>query len=254
MKKKPHTALFMIVLCAFAALILSSLTDFLGPIQKAKKQAFTRRQILDSASIDSEGTTQEILKRFETNLTPLLVDKSGTIMTFKEANINEAQYFKRYEKIGFYKAEYKLFYKINGKDNSMIGFIIPIDGFGLWGPIHGYLAFEKDAITIKGLTFYDHMETPGLGAEIATKKWQKQFVNKSIHSSSEPVTIDSPPFSIWVVKNAEKMEQTLEQKNSSVDAITGASVTSIGVQKAFEVCLKAYRPLILKLHEQHGKS
>jgi Na+-transporting NADH:ubiquinone oxidoreductase subunit C len=250
MKKKPHTVVFIGLMCIISSLILATLTDILTPYQEQKKEAYTKREILRCVQISSEGSAKQILERFNINLTAKLVDNKGEIYTFEELKIHEKQYLEKYSKIGFYKAPYKLFYQ----KNDHTGFVIPIDGFGLWGPIHGFLALEKDGITIQGLTFYDHMETPGLGAEISNNEWQRQFVGKSIHPSSEPLQVQSPPFSIYVVKNAQKMALDLQAQLNSVDAITGASVTSNGVQKAFELCLKAYRPLILKKNRAYEET
>ena len=250
MKKKPHTIPFIIVLCIVSSLLLSFATDILTPYQEEKKEAFTKKQILLCSGASIQGSAKEILARFNKNFSVKLLEPSGAISTFASLQIDQTQYEEKYRKIGFYKARDKMFYE--KKDGS--GFVIPIDGYGLWGPIHGYLALKKDALTIEGLTFYDHMETPGLGGEISNVQWTGQFKNKRIIHDKEILTLDAPVFSIYVVKHAQKMALALQDRLRSVDAISGASVTSIGVQKAFAVCLKAYRPLILQKHEEYERT
>jgi len=55
---------------------------------------------------------------------------------------------------------------------------IPFSGSGLWAPIKGVIALEPDLITIMGIRFYQQEETPGLGGEIASDWFQKQFKGK----------------------------------------------------------------------------
>ncbi len=88
----------------------------------------------------------------------------------------------------------------------------PFSGPGLWGPIKGFLALESDLKTIRGISFYEQEETPGLGGEIASDWFQSQFVGKSIvDQSGKP--------GITISKSTGKAGQ------SQVDAITGATMT-----------------------------
>ena len=50
--------------------------------------------------------------------------------------------------------------------------VLPIEGVGMWGTLYGFLALERDGNTVRGLTYYDQKETPGLGGEISNPKWQ----------------------------------------------------------------------------------
>lgn len=60
---------------------------------------------------------------------------------------------------------------------------VHFEGSGLWGPIKGYLALEPDLRTIRGLTFYEQMETPGLGGRIDEAEFRDQFKGLSIISA-----------------------------------------------------------------------
>ena len=68
-------------------------------------------------------------------------------------------------------------------------FVLPQEGAGLWGPIWGYLALESDKNTIYGAYFSHKGETPGLGAEISTPKFQSQFVGKHIFRDGNLVSV-----------------------------------------------------------------
>jgi Na+-transporting NADH:ubiquinone oxidoreductase subunit C len=92
--------------------------------------------------------------------------------------------------------------------------VIPMHGNGLWGPIWGYLGLSDDLQTVVGAVFDHKSETPGLGAEITTEKYQSQYRDKPI-----------------------------DQK---VDAIAGATRTSNGVEEMIERTLNTYLPYLEK--------
>jgi len=98
----------------------------------------------------------------------------------------------------------------------------PISGPGLWGMIYGYLAIEADGLTIRGITFYRHAETPGLGAEIERDWFQENFRGKPIRDASGL----RPPV---IVKGRAAELHPGEESRHYVDGITGATFTMNGV-------------------------
>ena len=113
-------------------------------------------------------------------------------------------------------------------------YIVPLQGKGLWGPIWGYLALDKDFNTVSGATFGHKGETPGLGAEIAENAFQQQFIGKQLFDTLGHFT------SITVQKGgADKYAGGAEH---AVDAISGGTMTSNGVTAMLSGCLEYYRP------------
>jgi Na+-transporting NADH:ubiquinone oxidoreductase subunit C len=100
--------------------------------------------------------------------------------------------------------------------------VIPMRGNGLWGPISGYLAIAADGSTIVGANFDHKSETPGLGGEITTEKFQSQFSGKQIRKNGQLVPIE-------------------------FDAITGATKTSNGVKEMIDKTLEMYAPFFKTL-------
>ena len=91
--------------------------------------------------------------------------------------------------------------------------VIPCYGAGLWGPIWGYVGFEKDLNTIKAVCFGHKGETPGLGAKIADEpSFAAAFVGK---------TVGEGEILFEIVKPANR-----QTENNGVDAISGATITS----------------------------
>lgn len=98
--------------------------------------------------------------------------------------------------------------------------VLPVRAFGKFSMLYGYLALKLDDLTISGLAFYQHAETPGLGGKITDEPdWAQQFVGKHIFQNGQP--------DFQVVMNH---RQTLDER--SVDGISGATYTSHGVQNA----------------------
>lgn len=103
-------------------------------------------------------------------------------------------------------------------------YILPVRGAGLWGPIWGYIALNDDKATICGVFFNHEGETPGLGGEIKNYDvFQKQFETKPIMGASgEGMTIEKAG------------------NGGDVDCISGATITSKGVETMLHDCLSAY--------------
>ena len=93
--------------------------------------------------------------------------------------------------------------------------VIPMQGNGLWGPIWGYIAIAADGKTVVGVTFDHKSETPGLGGEITTEKFQHQFAGKQVMDHGELIPVE-------------------------FDAITGATKTSNGVKEMIDNTLEKY--------------
>ena len=119
-------------------------------------------------------------------------------------------------------------YVAQHEDNT-VNYIIPVLGRGLWGQIRGYVALTEDFNTIFGVIFDHDKETPGLGAEINTSAFEDQFKGKQIfNEKGEFISIrvqkaGLPPFG-----------------NSSVDGISGGTITSQGVDLMLKDVLGSY--------------
>lgn len=116
--------------------------------------------------------------------------------------------------------------KHNGEDK----YILSVRGMGLWGPIWGYVALNADKQTVYGAYFNHDSETAGLGAEIKdSKKWQDQFKGKKAIVDGEVKLGVKKPTDIKP-----------EEKDFTVDGVTGATLTCNGVDLMFKESLKKY--------------
>lgn len=101
---------------------------------------------------------------------------------------------------------------------------IPVAGPGLWGPIKGFLSLESDMRTIRGVTFHEQEETPGLGGEIGSAWFTDQFKGKTI-------VLDGRP-GIDIVRGGG------ERAANEVDAITGATMTCNAVKELLNTAIE----------------
>ncbi len=115
-------------------------------------------------------------------------------------------------------------------------YVLPLKGQGLWGGIWGYIALDDDKNTVYGINFGHESETPGLGGEIVTEYFRSRFFGKHIKDAEGRVQ------SIAVLKAGKKDEAGREQ----VDAISGATITSTGVDEMLVKSLNEYVEFLTK--------
>ncbi len=125
-----------------------------------------------------------------------------------------------------------VFRAVTDEGDSLI--IIPVEGKGLWGPINGYVSLRKDMNTIYGVTFDHKGETPGLGAEINTTPFESMFRDKKLFDNQTFV-------SIKVLKGGADQGDI-----HGVDAISGGTITSKGLEKMLFDCISKYDDYLLK--------
>jgi Na+-transporting NADH:ubiquinone oxidoreductase subunit C len=131
--------------------------------------------------------------------------------------------------------------------DDISGYILPISTRGLWGKIHGYLAFENDGQTVAGFSVYSHSETPGLGGEIESAWFQKNFKGKKIINSQNQFV------SVGIAKG--KVENLPEEKRPYyVDGISGATLTGKYLSEGIKETLEQTSPVTIKFIQRQLKS
>lgn len=116
------------------------------------------------------------------------------------------------------------------KDNNTVA--VPMVGKGLWGPISGYVAFDPKLTDVKGATFFAPKETPGLGAEITADNFEQAWIGKSIvkGGKTQPIRVLKGP----------ECDETSDKY--CVDGVSGATITSRGVDAMVASSLSLYEP------------
>ncbi|MCQ2183296.1 MAG: NADH:ubiquinone reductase (Na(+)-transporting) subunit C [Bacteroidales bacterium] len=228
-----YTVVYTTIVVVIVAAVLAFVSMKLGPAQQANAKAETLRQMMAAAQVVPTeelyaSKNAQVLQLYADNIEKAYtVDLSGNNVSDLGITLNNI------ELVSNLKAQDKAI-KNGGKVTLPVYVfksgvsVIPVYGAGLWGPIWGYIAFQSDCKTIAGAYFDHESETPGLGAKIKDAPWfREKFAGKEVAFGSSPL------FSL--TKNAE----ATGEKNA-VDAITGATMTSKGLNEALNVWFKAY--------------
>ena len=175
---KTLTVSFLV--CLFCSLVVSYAAVSLRDMQNLNKLNDQRIKILKTAAIYNP---EESIESQFSRLTPKFVDFSnGKLLdAYGEYDLNtyDPVYFSKQPEhstpipvskdIAIVKNRENIgkIYLLKDSTNNLEKIILPIRGYGLWGTLFGYIAIDKDLNTIRGLEFYSHKETPGLGAELS---------------------------------------------------------------------------------------
>lgn len=231
MHNNRYTFLFAIGISCITAVILVLTSQTLKPLQEENIALDKKSSILKSVNFYSDNK-KEIEEVYGSSVTELVVNSKGEVE--KGANIDAIVMKNEVKKP---ESERNLpLYVFEGEQGK--SYILPMYGVGLWGPIWGYMAIKDDFDTVEG-SFFDHKgETPGLGAEIAEKAFQDQFIGKKILDNKNNFV------SVHVVKTSAKVDYGNEHR---VDAISGGTITSVGVDEMIANCVEPYLAYFQKI-------
>ena len=200
-----YTVIYSIILVVVVAAVLAFAAMFLKPTQDANVKKDTIDQILTAATVTGEDILATYRQEIES---AILVDIEGNKVG--ELDIESCEVYGTADLKKQIAAEQKALPVYIFKNGITV---VPCYGAGLWGPIWGYVGFEKDLETIKAVRFGHKGETPGLGAKIADEpSFAEAFVGK---------TIGAGEILFEVTKPANR-----QTENNGVDAISGATITS----------------------------
>jgi len=223
------TFLFSSGMVVVIAVLLSIAAISLAPYQAKNIRIEKMKNILTSVSVNAEtGEAEHFFNQYITK--QIVLNNKGEEVTGKVAAF-DIDLKKELDKTKTGKTDEQLFPLFICNKEGKSFYIIPVRGKGLWGPIWGYISLEGDMNTIYGASFGHKSETPGLGAEIETEKFQQQFIGKKIFDESGNFV------SVTVIKGGASPTDI-----HGVDAVSGATVTSNGVTEMFKRTLSNYIP------------
>ena len=223
-----YTVIYTTVIVVIVAALLAFVSQSLKAKQEANEKADTISQMLTSAQYGTkaelsglgnaavlEKYSQEIEKAFVIDLEGNVVKELEGIEVYSPKQLKRQNYNIKGGPNKTGEAELPVFVFKNGRT------VVPIYGAGLWGPIWGFISFESDNVTMAGAYFDHESETAGLGAKIKDDPtFQAQFVGKTANFADANV--------VDIAKGGE------------IDAISGATMTSKGLDAAIDTWLAAY--------------
>ena len=229
-----YTFIFAIIVCVVCGVLLSVFSEGLRPQRELNEELDVKKNILKAVVLKDPITprmkAQEVLKVFESKIEELVIDDKGNVVEGKnpkQLTEKDTNLFPLY----LYK-----------EDGQLVAYAFPVFGQGLWSTVYGYLALEADATTIRGITFYKHGETPGLGGEIEKAWFQDNFKNKKIYS------FEGQRLTPTVVAKGKAADiYSGDDLDSHVDGITAATLTGNGVTALMDHWIRVYDAYLSKI-------
>ena len=250
------TLVIAVVLCLVCSVLVSTAAVTLKPVQQANQQNDMRANILAVVGLaDGAGTVEEKFSQFEIKLVDLdaghYADDNIDPITYDQAAAAADPAMSRAlsgdEDIASIKRRANLapVYLLQ-KDGKIEQVVIPVHGYGLWSTMYGFISLEGDFNTIRGLRFYQHGETPGLGGEIDNPKWRAQWEGKKAFD-------DAGNLKIRVVRG--HVDASTPEAEFKVDGLSGATLTSNGVTNLVQFWLgdKGFDPYLKNMRSELGK-
>ena len=228
-----YTFLFALAVCAICSFTLAAVSEGLRPKKEMNAALDVKKNILKAVvlkePIGPKAKGEEILEVFKEKIEEVVIDESGEVLDWIKSG--EAK-----------KERNKHLLYIYREEDEIIAYCFPVEGKGLWSTLYGYLALEPDGITVRGITFYKHGETPGLGAEIEQAWFQDNFKGKKVWDAEKKKAMP-----IKVIKGKVKDKISAGQTPYSVDGISGATMTSQGVTDLLAEWNNIYEPFLNKI-------
>jgi len=197
--------LYISIFVILVALLLGMASLWLQPFQKANRDNEEKKQVLRAVGYELDKST-DVASLFA------LVANADTLSSKNNNSL-------------------LLYYTVKTPQEET-AFVIPLVGKGLWGPIWGYIAVADDGKTLVGAVFAHKSETPGLGAQISTSNFSSTFRGKLLFDDQGNFV------SIKVVKGGVLNSRVAPEHG--VDAITGGTITSRGVEEMIYHSLLPY--------------
>jgi Na+-transporting NADH:ubiquinone oxidoreductase subunit C len=232
MAKKNETVKTLVVagvLCFVCSIIVSITVVTLKPLQEKNAEIDFKKNVLNAAGMLKEGADVEatfdkintIMVDIETgkvmdSIDPLSFDQKSAasnpdygVKIDSSKDIAGLNMRSKYAKVFLVK-----------EAGQVTKIILPITSMGLWAKMYGFIALAGDTNTIEGFSYYQHGETPGLGAEVDNPKWKKQWIGKKLYGESGDVEA--------------AVKKLPTDENHHVDALSGATITSNGVDSSLK--------------------
>lgn len=228
---------FAVVVCVSMSAALAVTANLLKPAQDAAAEFDRQKNVMTAAGLVTEGDPRsrpELEALYQARVVEQVVDvTTGEVDTGKTpatvAAMRKPEDRERYRVVAVAK---------DAQGNDEV-YVLPISGKGLWSTLYGYLALEKDADAVRGITFYKHGETPGLGGEVDNPDWKAKWKGKTVLDGGKLVSV--------AVKKGRVDPAIAREQAHMVDGLSGATITCNGVTKFVKKDLESFRPYLEKL-------
>jgi Na+-transporting NADH:ubiquinone oxidoreductase subunit C len=266
------TVMVALWLCLAGAVVVAGSAVALKPLQESNKSKDEKVNILEVAGLLQPGTDVEAaFQNIETRIVDL-----ATGDYIDSVDVKTYEMWKAAKDLGMSdaipadkdiasikrKPKYAKVYLVK-EGGQLKSIILPVNGYGLWSTMYGFIALEADGQTVVGMNLYDQAETPGLGGEVVNPKWKAlwkgkkvyNFSGKELHESNlseKGQTIDLGEVALGLVKGS--VDPSKPGAEYQVDALAGATLTSRGVSNLVQYWMgkEGYAVYLAKLRTARG--
>ena len=237
------------IICVVCSVSVAGVSMSLRDMQELNKERDLKNNILSALGLPEDGSTLEgeaideawkasVQQRF---ITPAGAEADLALDFDQDGQLDNDDLTMALEKVeGTTDAPPLMGVYVRMEGTELKSLAIPMDGEGLWGPLSGYLALDTEAAKVTGATFFAPKETPGLGAEIMETPFESMWIGKEIIDDA------GRPKPIRVVKGQAQNLCPTELEHC-VDGVSGATITSRGVDEMVAEALEWYDPFLSKL-------
>lgn len=240
-----------VALCLVCSLIVSTAAVGLRPLQERNESLALKREILKVAGLyRPEQDIDQAFAKLDTRLVDLAtgeyvtdVDVGSYDMRKAAADPEMALALTNEQDLARIRTRAKVMpIYLQRDEGELKSLILPVYGYGLWSTMYGLLSLAPDGRTVKALSFYDQLETAGLGGEVANPKWQDTWTGKKVADEN-----GEPRFQ--VVKGS--VDSNSPNAIYQVDGLSGATLTSNGVTNLVRFWMGdlGYGPFLARVHD-----
>jgi Na+-transporting NADH:ubiquinone oxidoreductase subunit C len=234
-----NTLVVALCLCVVCSVVVSTAAVVLKPRQEQNRLRDRKRNILAAAGLyDPQVPLETLFERIQTRIVDL---RTGQFVDPDEVDpetydqrtaVRDTMMTEeipgRVEEFGFARRERYSFVYLVEEEGQLDQIILPVYGKGLWSTLYAFLALDSDLVTIRGITFYEHAETPGLGGEVDNPRWQARWEGKEVFDEAGNVAIR-------VIRGEAEPDHPHQ-----IDGLAGATITSRGVSGMVRFWLGAH--------------
>lgn len=222
---KAYTLGFAAAVTMVCSILLASAATLLKDKQDQNVELDIKYNILSVLGLveSHDQTPEQLFKLYDDKVKSFVVDLKGQAVSGVRAENVDAK--KNPDLLPVFARQ---------EGSAITAYCIPTQGKALWSTVKGYLALEQDLNTVKGITFYSHGETPGLGGEIEKEWFTDMFKGKTILDASGEIV------SVQIIKG--KMRPDEKNPEHKVDGISGATLTGQGLNEFIKATLEKYEP------------
>jgi len=237
-----QTLLVATILCVVCSVLVAGAAVGLRERQRENKRLDQKKNVLIAAGLydESENTPADVDEIFKSSINRKIIElKTGDPVSSEVVDPETYDQRKATKDpelsvtieppgaLGGIKRreKYSFVYEVMNEQGELEQVVLPVYGKGLWSTLYAFIAIDADGSTVRGITFYEHGETPGLGGEVENSVWQSIWEGKELYGEEGEVQLQ-------IIKGS--VSEGTDDAEHKIDGLSGATITSNGVTEMIQ--------------------